>query len=251
MFLRLVKTTIFSLLMAVSSAQAEEFTSGAKELFQEFSTCQTSVFEHISKNKENYSLLGKFKEIPSSGEWFNTKKINKDSSDEIYRFDKPIKIAGLTAVAVGYAFFKGDGNGYSDGDATYWGFYFSEPPKEVFIALRRHFPSVAAMVFLGDSYVNMKVLQRSGDKVYDQGSIIESNTSQSGAKSYFNCSVQYKILDENKAQEPMSKEDESLLNELVKLEKSELSKLCFEDASKKSTADIHKAAMACSALGKK
>jgi len=251
MFLHVIKIFIFSLLMTAFSVHAEEFTHGAKELFQEFSTCQTSAFEFISKNKENYLSLGKFKEISSGGEWFDTKQLNKDSSDEIYQFDKPIKIAGLTAVAVGYSFFKGDGKGYSGGDATYWGFYFSEPPNQVFLALRKYYPSVAAMVFLGDNYVNMKVLQRDGDKVYDQGSIIESDTTQNGAKSYFNCSIQYKILEKSNTQKPMSKEDELLLNELIKLDKSDLLKLCFEDASNKSTADIHKAGMACSALNKK
>lgn len=66
--------------------------------------------------------------------------------------------------------------------------------KEVFAALRSSNPMVAAMRFMGDHYVNMKVLQRDGDKRFDQGAIIEADSTQEGAKSYFNCSIQYKIV---------------------------------------------------------
>ncbi|MCW5649877.1 MAG: hypothetical protein KIS62_09040 [Ramlibacter sp.] len=244
-------TTCILISCFASPLIAGESTLGANELLQEFSTCQTSSFVNIAANRAKYEKLGAFKSITENGIWFDTKLIEKDSVNEIYRFEKPIKINGLTATAAGYSYFKGSGQGYSGGDATYWGLYFAETPKEVFAALRGSNPMVAAMRFMGDHYVNMKVLQHDGEKRFDQGAIIEADSTQEGAKSYFNCSIQYKILEKSNAQKQMSKEDESLLNELVILEKTDLLKLCFEDASKKSTADIHKAAMACSALNKK
>lgn len=230
---------------------AGESTPGANELFQEFSTCQTSSFVNIATNRTAYEKLGAFKSVNENGLWFDTKVVEKGSDNEIYRFEKPIKINGLTAIAAGYSYFKGSGESYSDGDATYWGLYFAETPKEVFAALRSSNQMVSAMRFMGDHYVNMKVLQRDGEKRFDQGAIIEADSTQEGAKSYFNCSIQYKILEKSNTQKQMSKEDESLLNELIKLEKTDLLKLCFEDASKKSSADIRKAVMACSALNKK
>lgn len=172
-----------------------ESTPGIAELFQNFSTCQLNTFSHIENNKTAYEKLGTYKKIGNKGVWFDTKQIDKNSVDEIYRFETPVKLHGLTIVAAGYSFFKGDGQGYSGGDATYWGFYFAESPKEVYLALRNKFKSVADMRFMEHVYVNMKVLQQDGDKRFDQGSIIEDDTSQKGAKSYFNCSIQYKLVD--------------------------------------------------------
>lgn len=246
-----VVTTYILLSCLASPLIAGESTPGANELFQEFSTCQTSSFANIAKNRTVYEKLGAFKSISESGLWFDTKLVAKDSDDEIYRFEKPIKINGLTAIAAGYSYFKGSGQGYSDGDATYWGLYFAETPKEVFTALRSSNPMVADMRFMGDHYVNMKILQQDGEKLFDQGAIIEADATHEGAKSYFNCSIQYKILEKNNIKKQMSKEDETLLNELIKLEKTDLYKLCFEDASKKSPTDLHKAVIACSAIKKK
>jgi hypothetical protein len=178
----------------ISSVIAGESTPGASELFQEFSTCQTSSFVSIAENRVMYEKLGAFKPILKNGIWFDTKLVNKDSSNEIYRFEKPIKINGLTAIAAGYSFYKGDEQGYSGGDATYWGIYFAESPKDVFNALHKNNAMVAGMIFMGSDYVNMKVLQPDGDKFFDQGAIIEADSTQEGAKSYFNCSIQYKFI---------------------------------------------------------
>lgn len=189
-----IATTCIFLSCFASPLIAGESTPGANELFQEFSTCQTSSFVYIATNRTAYEKFGAFKSIIENGIWFDTKLIEKDSSDEIYRFEKPIKINGLTAIAAGYSYFKGDGEGFSGGDATYWGLYFAETPKEVFAALRSSNPTVAAMRFINDHYVNMKVLQNDGEKRFDQGAIIEADSTQEGAKSYFNCSIQYKIV---------------------------------------------------------
>ena len=135
-----------------------ESTPGIAGLFQDFSTCQSTTFSHIKSHQIQYEKLGQFKPIGNNGVWFNTMQINKNSVDEIYRFETPIKLNGLTIVAAGYSFFKGDGQGYSGGDATYWGFYFAESPKEVYLTLRKRYKSVAEMRFMGQEYVNMKVL---------------------------------------------------------------------------------------------
>ncbi len=172
---------------------AEEFTPGADALFREFLTCQTQVFHYVAANRAMYERFGALKTVRTGGSWFDVKRSDGDSTSAAYRFEKPIKIDGLTAVAAGYDFVKGNGSGYSGGDATYWGFYFAESPEDVFMALRDRYPTVARMRVVDGTYVNMKVLQRDGDKRYDHGSIIEADTRQRGAQSFFNCSIQYVI----------------------------------------------------------
>jgi hypothetical protein len=194
-----MRTVIFILLSLtiVTSVHATlnvngESTPGTVELFQNFSSCQLSTFSHIEKNIAVYGNLGKFKKMGNEGSWFDTKQVDKNSVREIYRFKKPLKIYGLTVVAAGYSFYKADD---SFGDATYWGFYFAESPREIYQILRNKYQTVADMLLLEPGYVNMKVLQKDGDKLFDQGSILEEDTTQEGVKSYFNCSIQYKIID--------------------------------------------------------
>ena len=129
----------------------------------------------------------------ASEDMVDVNAIDADSSAGVYRFEKPIKISGLTAVAAGYDFVKGDEKGYRGGDATYWGFYFAESPEDVFMALRDKYSAVARMRAISGTYENMRALQPDRDKRYDQGSVIEADTTQSGAKSFFNCSIQYVI----------------------------------------------------------
>lgn len=194
---KLVATAVMlsGLLLSGCAAKqmAEEFTPGADALFREFLTCQTHVFHYVAANRAMYERFGALKTVRTGGSWFDVKQSDGDSSSAAYRFEKPIKIDGLTAVAAGYDFIKGSGSGYSGGDATYWGFYFAESPEDVFMALRDRYPAVARMRVVHGTYVNMKVLQRDGDKRYDQGSIIEADTRQRGAQSFFNCSIQYVI----------------------------------------------------------
>jgi len=171
----------------------EETTPGADALFREFLTCQTEVFQYLAANTAIYGRFGTLKGVRTGGVWFDAKPTDADSSAGVYRFEKPIKINGLTAVAAGYDFVRGAGKGYSGGDATYWGFYFAESPEDVFMALRDKYSAVARMRAISGTYENMRALQRDGDKRYDQGSIIEADTTQSGAKSFFNCSIQYVI----------------------------------------------------------
>ena len=173
--------------------RAEEFTPGADALFREFLTCQTQVFQYVAANKAMYERFGALKAVRTGGSWFDVKPTDGDFSAAVYRFEKPIKIDGLTVVAAGYDFIKGDGKGYSRGDATYWGFYFAESPEDVFMALRDRYPTVARMRIVHGTYANMSVLQPDGEKRYDQGSVIEADTRQRGAKSFFNCSIQYVI----------------------------------------------------------
>ena len=99
----------------------------------------------------------------------------------------------MTAIAAGYEVVKGDGKGYSGGDSTYWGFYFAESAEDVFMALRDKYSAVARMRAISGTYENIRALQPDGDRRYDQGSMIEADTTQSGAKSFFNCSIQYVI----------------------------------------------------------
>jgi len=171
----------------------EETTPGADALFREFLTCQTEVFHYVAANRAIYSRFGALQGVRTGGMWFDAKPTDADSSAGVYRFEKPIKINGLTAVAAGYDFVKGDGKGYSGGDATYWGFYFAESPEDVFMTLRDKYSAVARMRAMSGTYENMRALQPDGDKRYDQGSIIEADTTQTGAKSFFNCSIQYVI----------------------------------------------------------
>ena len=171
----------------------EETTPGADALFREFLTCQTEVFQYVAANTAIYSRFGALKGVRTGGMWFDAKPTDADSSAGVYRFEKPIKINGLAAVAAGYDFVKGDGKGYSGGDATYWGFYFAESPEDVFMTLRDKYSAVARMRAMSGTYENMRALQPDGDKRYDQGSIIEADTTQTGAKSFFNCSIQYVI----------------------------------------------------------
>jgi hypothetical protein len=171
----------------------EETTPGADALFREFLTCQTEVFQYVAANTAIYERFGALKGVRTGGMWFNAKPTDADFTTGVYRFAKPIKINGLTAVAAGYDFLKGDGKGYSGGDATYWGFYFAESPEDVFMALRDKYSAVARMRAISGTYENMRALQPDGDKRYDQGSTIEADTTQSGVKSFFNCSIQYVI----------------------------------------------------------
>jgi hypothetical protein len=171
----------------------EETTPGADALFREFLTCRTEVFQYVAANKAAYQRFGALKTLRAGRMWFDAKAPDAHSSARAYRFEKPVKISGLTAVAAGYDFVKGDGKGYSGGDATYWGFYFAESPEDVFMALRDKYSAVARMRAISGTYENMRALQPDGDKRYDQGSVIEADSTQSGAKSFFNCSIQYVI----------------------------------------------------------
>ncbi len=173
---------------------ATEATPGANEFFQEFSACKKNAFVNFAGSRAMYEKLGEVKSIGDTGMWFNTKAVEKDSPVEIYRFPTPIKMHGLTVIAAGFSFYKGDGQGYGGGDATYWGMYFAETPKAVYSALRERNPVVTGMKFMGDHYANMNKLQADGDKHFEQGAIIEEDPGVDGAKSYFSCSIQYKIV---------------------------------------------------------
>jgi hypothetical protein len=182
----------FTLGGCAAKQMAEEFTPGADALFREFLSCQTGVFSYVAANQATYQHFGALKPVRTQGLWFGAMPAG-DSRARVYRFDKPIKIGGLSAVAAGYEFRKGDGKGYSGGDATYWGFYFAESPEDVFLGLRDRYTEVAHMKIVSGTYVNMKVHQLDGDQRYDQGSMIEADSTQRGAKSFFNCSIQYVI----------------------------------------------------------
>src|SRR3954469_19334173 len=107
----------------------EETTPGADALFREFLTCQTEVFQYIAANKAAYQRFGALRAVRPGEMWFDAKPTDADPSAGVYRFGKTIRISGLTAIAAGYDVVKGDGKGYSGGDATYWGFYFAESPE--------------------------------------------------------------------------------------------------------------------------
>lgn len=186
--------TSFAILSGCSSPQIiGEFTPGADVLFQEFSKCRTDIFEHVANNKTKFENLGLMSE-QSNGMWFNGKPHDGGSKERIYRFEKPLKISGLNAVAAAYAFYKGDGTGYSDGDSTFWGFYFAEDAKTVHAVLRDQYPGVAGMRIVYGSYANMRITDK-GSKRTEQGALLSDDASKSFAKSYYSCTVQIKLLD--------------------------------------------------------
>ena len=174
-----------------SQSIASDSTPGANEFFQEFSTCETSSFEIIAKNRAAYEELGSFRSIIENGIWFDTKSTEEDLGEEIYRFEKPIKIYGLTAIAAGYSYPNDVGHGFSDNGSTYWGLYFSETPKEVFDGLYGNNTMVAGMRLMGNHYVNLKINKLEDYKFFEQVAIIEPDSTIEGVNSYFNCSLQY------------------------------------------------------------
>lgn len=168
--------------------QNGETTPGIDAFFTEFTKCQTDIFQHVAANRATYASLGPIAPLENLGDWFAVKPKGGDSSELIYRFDKPLKVNGMTIMAAAYDFMKSPVPGTSFGDSTYWGFYFAENAKIVHANLSK-FPAVAQMrVIMGD-FADMSIHDKDAIRT-EQGALLSDDSSQPNAKSYFSCTIQ-------------------------------------------------------------